>query len=119
MTAAELLRHFEDPGRRFPIQIRMPLANGNVVEGKVSQAIEMPTPFKTPNDVYVSIEVGIGVTISQIHAGDANVIEILGGYEVSSGPGAVDVCPRCGDEGEWAAMALRCRKGHGPFIGGC
>lgn len=28
-----------------------------------------------------------------------------------------DVCPKCGDEGEWRAMALVCRHGHGVFMG--
>lgn len=26
-------------------------------------------------------------------------------------------CPRCGDKGEWRAMALFCRNGHGKFAG--
>jgi hypothetical protein len=28
-----------------------------------------------------------------------------------------EVCPRCGDAGEWRMMALVCRRGHGVFQG--
>lgn len=28
-----------------------------------------------------------------------------------------DLCPKCGDEGEWCQMAVRCRNGHGVFLG--
>lgn len=33
-------------------------------------------------------------------------------------PPKKDACPKCGDEGEWRAMALVCRQGHGPILGG-
>lgn len=41
-----------------------------------------------------------------------------GGDGVAKEEKRKDICPRCGCEGEWAAMALRCRRGHGVFLGG-
>jgi hypothetical protein len=53
--------------------------------------------------------------------GGGNILILQRGWAcIYSGknPAAKDCCPTCGDQGEWAAMAVRCRKGHGPFIGG-
>ena len=60
---------------------------------------------------------------SVIFFDDLYHVTARGGQRVNFEEDAVAVrkrdglCPRCGDAGEWRAMALVCRNGHGTFVG--
>lgn len=119
MTPHTLNQEVTARGGKWPVRIRIRLQGGQDVDGELDTIAPLPAPFRHVDDYYIGLNCGPGVRFSQVFPGLDDIIEILPAYEVTAGPGSVDVCPVCGDAGEWRAMAVVCRNGHGPFIGGC
>lgn len=68
--------------------------------------------FYAVDDWCLSISVSPGLNEYMTLKHGSKVVTVLPRQKIFH-----DRCPKCGDEGEWRALALVCRNGHGVFAG--